>query len=79
LKGIIFGKNIRIGWRKYPPHEIKQSRVLILTIDHAPLLHCRENPSKKASRKTTQKESVLISNGYVAYKEMAYHLLPARV
>jgi len=58
VKGIILGKNIPIECRDYPPHKMKQFRVLIPTVDLALLFHCREKPSKKAARKTNQRRKV---------------------
>jgi hypothetical protein len=79
LKGITFSKKIPIECRKYPTPKLKEFRVLTLSTDLSRFSPCREKPSKKASRKTTQRERALISKGYITHKEMAYHLLPARV
>jgi hypothetical protein len=49
VKKIIFSKNIPIGCRDYPTYKLEEFRVLILTVDLAPLFHCREKPSKKPS------------------------------
>jgi len=63
VKGIILGKNIPIECRDYPPHKMKQFRVLIPTVDLALLFHCREKPSKKPHEKPTKEEKSLISEG----------------
>jgi hypothetical protein len=76
VKGIIFGKNIPIECMDYPTHKIKQFRVLILTVDLAPLFHCRKNPSKKVLLKNQKKtKNHLISRGYMTQRKLACDLL----